>query len=183
MPFDIAALKLQRERQCLAFSSVLHEAHLISTDLSYLLAKDTPPASKSSITTLEKLQTSIKAISLPTECVKLICDFAFKVDATLMLRECIMEQHRKYSRLPGKIVFNSEAKVGERVRESRWPSHWYGYESILSSKGKLRSGIITSLDCDHNSEVAVEWDDGTKYGNTLAGIKCGKKGKYGLVYD
>ena len=117
MPFDIAALKLQRERQCLAFSSVLHEAHLISTDLSYLLAKDTPPASKSSITTLEKLQTSIKAISLPTECAKLICDFAFKVDATLKLRECIMEQHRKYSRLPGKIVFNSEAKVGDRERK------------------------------------------------------------------
>ena len=117
---EILELKLEREKRCLAFCSVLREAHLISNDLSFLIEKKAPPASQSSIAAVNTARTSIKAIALPLECVKLICDFAVDTGSVVnyVFRKCLAEQWRRYIRLPGKIVLQNEAKVGERVRRN-----------------------------------------------------------------
>ena len=188
MPFciDIKRLKLEREKRCLAFCSVLREAHLVSSDLSSLLSKIAPPASQSSIAAVMGVQASIKAISIPPECAKLVCNFAFggtTDHADSLLRKCISEQMCQYSRLPGKLVFYNKALAGERVRESKYP--WIGYGKYFGwrSRGVRRFGTIARTDCDHGTEVAVAWDDGTVSGDALGGLKCGKKGVYRLVYD
>jgi len=180
MPFDVNELKLEREKRCLAFCSVLREAHLVSSDLSSLLGNTAPPASQSSIAAVRATQTSVKAISLPTENVKLICDFAFAhSDADDLLRKCVAEQIKYYSRLPGKIVFQGPARVGERVRESKYKR--IGQGNI--NRGNMKRGAIISKDGDDWTEIAVRWDDGTVDGNEMVGLKCGKKGFYALVYD
>lgn len=183
MPFDAVLLKQTRERQCLAFCSVLYESRLVSDDLSVLLAKNDPPAAQSTIAAVANVRNSIKAIYLPPETAKLTCDLAFGSSgdySDCMFQKCIEEQRRCYSRIPGKIVLQDQAKVGERVRESRYPHK--GYHGWVRPRNLAR-GTITSLDCDHGSEMAVEWDDGTVSGNRTGGLKCGKKGSYRLVYD
>ena len=150
MPFDKHELKPEREKRCLAFCNVLREADLVSSDLSSLLDKNAPPASQSSIAVVRVICTSIKAISPPSECAKLICDFAFD-DFSLakdLFKKCIAEQRRRYSRLPGNIVFQHEANVGERVR----------LHSLRLSQRNLNCGTIISKDCDQGTEIAVRWD-------------------------
>lgn len=171
MSFDEHQLKLERQKGILAFCSVLKECYAVSTDVDALVAKKDPPASKSTIAAVIAVRNSIPVIPLPLECAKKICDFAFGESLHTYRRRKILdgvrEQHRLYSRLPGKIVLHHKAKVGERVRypHRRWPT-----------------GTITSLDCDFGSEVAVRWDDANVTGNDAGGLKCGKKGLYQLVY-
>ena len=177
MPFDKHELKPEREKRCLAFCNVLRETDLVSSDLSSLLDKNAPPASQSSIAAVRAICTSIKAIPLPSECTKLICDFAFDglSLAKDLFKRYLTEQRRRYSRLPGNIVFQHEANVGERVRVR--------LHCWQLSQRNLNRGTIISKDCDHGTEIAVRWDDGTVSGNTDVGLKCGKKGIYSLVYD
>ena len=114
----------------------------------------------------------------------LICDLAFGsiTDyADCLFKQLVAEQRHNYGRLPGKVVLHYKARVGERARESRYPSascsdFWYSHQR------NLRRGVIASIDCDHGTEIAVNWDDGTTSGYSIGGLKCGKKGGYGLVY-
>eukprot|EP00984_Skeletonema_dohrnii_P023171 scaffold12250_cov150-Skeletonema_dohrnii-CCMP3373.AAC.1 len=178
---EILGLKLEQERRCLAFCSVLREAHLISNDLSSLIEKKAPPASQSSIAAVNAARTSIKAIALPIECVKLICDFAVGSVVNYVFRKCLAEQRRRYSRLPGKIVLQNKAQVGERVRRNFYPV--FSSPNLKLPQNSLQRGVIISKDCDHGTEIAVKWDNGTVSGNTNGGLKCGKKGQYALVYE
>ena len=152
-----AQSRQQRCRRCLAFCSVLRQMRH-ATD-------------------------SAIAMWIPPEAAKMVCEFAFDkvVNNDGMWAffktkrdECVREQMRCYRRHSGKIVFNNKATVGERIRESRDPCY--------RSK-QPRHGTIISLECDHQSEVAVRWDDGSETGDIDAGRKCGKKGFYHLVYE
>jgi hypothetical protein len=173
MTFDRDKLELEWTKQREDFDRFVEEANAISADLSYLLAKSNPPASQSSIALVRALCDSVGAISmLPLECISLVKMFAFGAEfyqcKKQVLRQCAREQYRNYSRLPGKIVLQHYAKVGERVRLS------YSHD---------RHGVISSKDCDHGTEIAVTWDDGTTWGDASGGLKCGKKDCYSLVYD
>ena len=176
MPFDPTLLKLEHqklwEKQCLAFCSVLRESNLISADLSLLLTKKDPPAAQSTIAAVTAARNSIKALYLPMESAKIICEFAFGFSRDNVLMHCVARQRRHYSRLPGKIVLRERARIRERVRESY----------CLYSGEVGRVGTIISLHCDSGTEIAVRWDDGSVNGNLRGGLKCGKKGRYDLVY-
>jgi|SaaInl74LU_5_DNA_1037368.scaffolds.fasta_scaffold29111_1 hypothetical protein len=178
---EILGLKLEQERRCLTFCSVLREARLISNDLSSLIEKKAPPASQSSIAAVNAVRTPIKAIALPLECVKRICDFAVDTGSVVnyVFRKCLAEQWRRYSRLPGKIVLQNKAKVGERVRRR----FRFSSPNLKLPQNNLQRGVIISKDCDHGTEIAVKWDNGTVSGDANGGLKCGKKGQYALVYE
>ena len=185
MPFDphaepSDARKLERQQQCLAFCMVLHEIDLVTSDLASLLAKQDPPAAHSTIAAVEAVYRSIPAVWLPLEPTKMICDFAFGEPSNDdKFRNCIEKQRRNYSRLPGDIVLQGNAMVGERVRASRYPRFNCQHYSVPP----CGRGTIVSLDCDGGTEIAVKWDDGSVWGNSMGGLQCGKKGNYRLVYD
>jgi hypothetical protein len=109
MPFDPDKLKLEWTKQREDFDRFVEEANALSADLSYLLAKSNPPASQSSIEVVRALCDSVGAISmLPLECISLVKKFAFGTEfyqyKYQVLSQCVREQYRNYSRLPGKIV-------------------------------------------------------------------------------
>mmetsp|Transcript_25999 Transcript_25999/g.39359 ORF Transcript_25999/g.39359 Transcript_25999/m.39359 type:complete len:105 (-) Transcript_25999:609-923(-) len=63
-----------------------------------------------------------KDIELPSNCLKLVCEFAFaashKEYVANQLRKFSAEQEENYSRHAGKLVLRQHAKHGERVRTS-----------------------------------------------------------------
>lgn len=73
---------------------------------------------------------------------------------------------------PGYPVFWGGASVGDRVVDNRAPE--FG-EDIPA---RPRYGVITSLEGDRDTEVSVDWQDGTK---SLC-LRCGKKSTFALKY-